>query len=116
VDFVVLLRGSDVNVLAEAFPSVDFYLPPPETITTEMQREQRGHFNIIHIETGFKADMYLTGRDELNAWALTMRRQAQLDHTNVRLRARSILSLASRDRPHIFLPVGRLDFYKLAMK
>ena len=61
VDFVVFLREADIDALTKAFPAADFYLPPRETIIAEAEREQRGHFNIIHIETGFKADMYLTG-------------------------------------------------------
>jgi hypothetical protein len=79
VDFVVFLRETDIEVLAKVFPATDFYLPPPETIVAEARREQRGHFNIIHLETGFKADMYLTGRDELNAWAFRFRRQIQFE-------------------------------------
>ena len=42
VDLVVFLRDSDIKALAEAFPSPDFYLPPPEAIAAEVQREQRG--------------------------------------------------------------------------
>jgi len=34
-----------------------------------MQRQQGGSFNIIHADTGFKADLYLTGREDLHAWA-----------------------------------------------
>src|SRR6266699_1555519 len=77
VDFVAFLREGDIRRLAEIFPSAVYYLPPPETIAAEAQREERGHFNIIHIETGFKADVYPTGRDELNAWAFRLRRSAR---------------------------------------
>jgi hypothetical protein len=85
VDFVVFLREADIEGLAKVFPATDFYLPPPETIAAEARREQRGHFNIIHIETAFKADMYLTGRDELNAWAFRLRRQVQFERETVML-------------------------------
>lgn len=50
------------------FPAPEFYLPPIEIITAEIARPARGHFNVIHADTGFKADFYLAGRDELNAW------------------------------------------------
>src|SRR6058998_1046842 len=59
VDFIVFLRDADIDLLTKAFPDTDFYLPPRETIFAEAQREQRGHFNIIHHATGFKADFYL---------------------------------------------------------
>jgi len=44
-----------------------------------MAREQRGHFSIIHHETGFKADVYLSGRDPLHAWGLARARQLEVD-------------------------------------
>jgi len=83
VDFIVFLRESDIEVLAKTFPSAQFYVPPPETIAAEAHREQRGHFNIIHLETGFKADLYPTGRDEMNAWAFKMQRQVQFEGETV---------------------------------
>lgn len=36
---------------------------------------RRGHFNIIHRETGFKADVYLCGDDELHEWVFGNRIQ-----------------------------------------
>src|SRR5205809_4977854 len=60
VDFVVYLRTDDVPRLREMFPSPEFYLPPPEAIYAELARE-RGHFNAIHADTGFKADFYPAG-------------------------------------------------------
>jgi hypothetical protein len=100
VDLVVFLRDSDIQALAEAFPSADFYLPPPETIAAEVQREQRGHFNIIHIQTGFKADFYPTGRDELNAWAFRGRRQIQMEAETVVL------------APPEYVIVRKLEYYR----
>src|SRR5947209_2412226 len=64
VDFVAFLNDADIRRLPELFPSDDFYLPPADAIAGEVARESRGHFNIIHINTSFKADVYLTGRDE----------------------------------------------------
>ena len=49
-------------------------MPPPEAITEEVQREQ-GQFNVIHHETGFKADFYPAGRDKLNAWGFQHRKE-----------------------------------------
>jgi hypothetical protein len=48
-------------------------------IELEAAREQRGHFNIIHHETGFKADVYLRGRDPLHAWGLARARQLEVE-------------------------------------
>jgi len=68
VDFIVFLRPEDIAPLRSAFPSPEFYVPPTEVITSEIARERKGHFNLIHADTGFKADFYTTGRDELQAW------------------------------------------------
>lgn len=77
VDFIAFLNNDDIKKLPELFPSPDFYLPPPENILTEVSRDHHGHFNIIHVPTSFKADVYPTGRDELNAWAFRNKRSVQ---------------------------------------
>lgn len=79
VDIILFLRREDVRRLITAFPQDEFYCPPVEVIESERTRDQRGHFNIIHHETGFKADIYLTGRDELHAWGFAHVVTADLD-------------------------------------
>ncbi|MCX6853777.1 MAG: hypothetical protein NTV80_02605 [Verrucomicrobia bacterium] len=79
VDIIVFLRREDAERLIQAFPSEDFYCPPKEVIEAERIRHQRGHFNLIHHQTGFKADIYLTGRDELHAWAFNHLVEADLE-------------------------------------
>lgn len=69
LDLVVFLRPEDIRRLTEAFPPPSFYVPPEEVIAVEIARPQKGQFNVIHADTGFKADFYTTGRDEFNAWA-----------------------------------------------
>lgn len=78
VDLVAELGPEDVTRLPEVFPPDQFYCPPPEVVRIEVLREQRGHFNIIHQESGFKADIYLCGRDELQAWGLARTRRIDL--------------------------------------
>jgi len=82
VDFVVFLNADDIRRLPDIFPEKDFYLPPMETILTETAREHHGHFNLLHRETGFKADMYPTGRDELNAWSSSRVKRSCLRRRN----------------------------------
>lgn len=74
LDVVVELRDEHVPALLAAFPEADFYVPPESVIRVEQARAQRGHFNILHLESGYKCDVYLTGRDPLHAWALPRRR------------------------------------------
>jgi hypothetical protein len=70
VDIVVFLQREDASRIERAFPLADFYCPPGDVIQLEAARAQRGHFNLIHHDTGFKADIYVGGRDELHAWGL----------------------------------------------
>jgi hypothetical protein len=69
IDIVVFLRPEDALRLTGVFPPPAYYVPPAEVIRAEMARECRGHFNIIHTGSGFKADFYTANRDELHAWA-----------------------------------------------
>ena len=69
VDVVVFLRFEDIRRLIEVFPAPSFYLPPEEIIAAEIARAHKGQFNVIHVDTGFKADIYTTGRDDFNAWS-----------------------------------------------
>lgn len=73
LDLVVEIRREDTEKISAAFPPDRFYCPPVEVITIEAARPLRGHFNIIHIETGFKADIFVAGEDKLHQWAIERR-------------------------------------------
>jgi hypothetical protein len=85
IDFVVFLRPTDIARLPEAYPSPDFHLPPENVIRAEVMREEKGHFNVIHSQSGLKADFYTTGRDELDAWAFRNARKYDFEKIVVRL-------------------------------
>jgi hypothetical protein len=70
IDLVIELKIEDVEKITESFSPKEFYCPPEENIKLEIKRTSRGHFNIIHYETGFKADCYLMGQDELHHWGM----------------------------------------------
>ena len=70
LDVVVSLDEAGRTALLREFSEAEFYVPPESVIRTEQARAQRGHFNLIHLESGFKADIYLAGSDPLHAWAL----------------------------------------------
>ncbi len=74
IDIVLRLAVSDIATLEHAFPLEDFYRPSTMTLRLEARRTNRGHFSLIHHETGFKADIYLEGRDPLHLWAIDKRR------------------------------------------
>jgi hypothetical protein len=83
VDIIVFLRREDARRLLEAFPAKEFYCPPFDVIEAERSRDQRGHFNLIHHETGFKADIYLNGRDELHSWGIAHVIEADIEGEKV---------------------------------
>jgi hypothetical protein len=74
LDVVISLNDLTRAALLGAFPATEFYVPPEFVIRAEQARRQRGHFNLIHHASGFKADIYLAGDDPLHTWALPLRR------------------------------------------
>ncbi len=83
VDIVLVLPPTAIKELVEAFDPAQFYRPPIEIIMQEVGRRVRGHFNLIHHDTGFKADIYLAGSDSLHAWAFTKRRAIRIGEDTV---------------------------------
>jgi hypothetical protein len=79
IDLVVEMGIQDARKFREAFPLDEFYCPPVEIIQVETARSLRGHFNLIHHQTGFKADIYMTGKDELHSWAMRNRRSYMIE-------------------------------------
>ena len=79
VDLVIALNPTSISRLITALPESEFYVPPVETLREEMNRESRGHFNLIHHATGLRADCYLMGHDPLHLWAWPRRRSLDLE-------------------------------------
>lgn len=82
VDIVLHIGRANVRAFVQAFPAEQFYCPPPEVIGVEVARDRRGHFNLIHHDTGFKADCYPVGADPLHRWALANRRRIEAESEN----------------------------------
>ena len=101
LDVVISLDDKARSVLLEVFPATEFYVPPESVIQSEQARRQRGHFNLIHLESGYKADVYLSGADPLHAWALPLRR---------RLRWNNQLGLSVA--PPEYVVLRKLEFYR----
>lgn len=74
IDLVVVLTARDVDRFVAAFPLDEFYCPPNDVLAIEVRRGVRGHCNVIHHATGFKADIYIAF-DELHRWAMEQRRE-----------------------------------------
>lgn len=70
VDVVVALRSDDVPRLVAAFPPGQYYVPPSEVIVAEAARPRDGHFNIVHLESSLRADIYPAGDDPLVEWGM----------------------------------------------
>ncbi len=79
LDLILDLKKGDVPGFSQAFPPEEFYCPPEEVIILEVMRPVRGHFNLIHHETGFRADVYLAGKDPLHHWGLAKRKSVQVE-------------------------------------
>ncbi len=83
VDIIVSLAETDLPRFEAAFPDAEFYRPPREVLLVELSRTRRGHFNLIDQQTGFKADIYLAGKDPLQEWGLARCRKEDLDGESV---------------------------------
>lgn len=78
IDLVAALREEDAARFAAQFPSTEFYCPPVEAIVEEARREAFGHFNLLHLESDARADVYLAGADPLARRGLEARRTVEL--------------------------------------
>ena len=100
VDLVVEIDRNSSELIPSLFPLEEFYCPPLEVINVEAARHQRGHFNLIHHESGFKADIYLCGEDKLQHWALDNARTVQIGIEPLRL------------APPEYVIIKKLQYYK----
>lgn len=99
VDIVVALTMADVERFVAAFPIEQFYCPPDDVLAIEIRRGQRGHANLIHHETGFKADIYIAF-DELHRWGLARRSRIDLDGLTIHV------------APVEYVIVRKLEYFK----
>jgi len=85
IDLVIELKRKDVPSLKAAFTEEEFYTPPVEVITVEILRSARGHFNVIHYPSGFKADFYPAGQDAFMRWGLQHATEYEVNGTPMRV-------------------------------
>jgi hypothetical protein len=100
VDLVVVIEPAQANGVVAAFPLEQFYCPPTDVIRTESARPERGHFNLIHHDTAFKADVYVAKRDSFSNWALQHRREITVDEIAVWI------------APPEYVIIGKLEFFR----
>lgn len=65
VDLVVTTSPDDAVRIAAAWSADAFYVPPVEVLQEECARSQHGHFNIVHRDSGLRADCYVAGSGPL---------------------------------------------------
>lgn len=53
------------------------FIEPLEGTGFPYSRSPAGHFNVIHRDSGLRADVYLAGDDPLHAWAFQRRRRME---------------------------------------
>lgn len=85
IDLVLKLDARDATRIQAAWPASRFYVPPLEVIREESRRKRYGHFNILHHDTGLRADVYVAGDDELSAWAMERPHTERVEEDVIRL-------------------------------
>jgi hypothetical protein len=83
VDLVLEVGTKSVENVLAAFPPDAFYCPPREIVMIEAERPLRGHFNLVHHDTGLRADVYTLGEDPLHDWAIANRNSFELQGERV---------------------------------
>jgi len=100
IDLVVLIQPNQIPLLPQLFPESDFYLPPSDVIAIESRREAHGHFNIIHLHTGLKADIYLSRNHPTLPWAIANARRVQSQSCDATI------------APPEYVIIHKLEFYR----
>ncbi|MBI3073691.1 MAG: hypothetical protein HYY84_16390 [Deltaproteobacteria bacterium] len=83
VDIVIDLAAEKIVAFLGVFDTTAYYCPPEDVLRVEIARTSRGHFNIIHLTSGFKADFYPAGGDPLQRWALANRREVRAKNASL---------------------------------
>ena len=100
VDLVLALGVESASELTELFPAKEFYTPPVDVIRNEILNGAKGHFNLITLATGFKADIYPAGIDNLHIWALAKKRRFQFADNSIWI------------APPEYVILRKLEYYK----
>jgi hypothetical protein len=100
IDIIILLDSAAIIALERIFPEDEFYCPPRGVVEIERARDRRGHFNIIHFESGYKADIYLSADDPLHGWALRNRRSVDIGEAQLWL------------APPEYVIIHKLEFFR----
>ncbi|HKP04106.1 MAG TPA: hypothetical protein VJU77_12205 [Chthoniobacterales bacterium] len=100
IDIIILLDSGSVVALEQVFPDAEFYRPPRNVVEVERARDQGGHINLIHFDSGFKADVYVGIGDPLHGWAIRNRRLIDVDGIQLWL------------APPEYVIVHKLEFYR----
>jgi len=83
VDCILHIHPGQEHQISAAFPEDDFYVPPLTVIGHEIRRGALGSFNIIHHNSGFKADCYPCGTDALMLWGLSKTEMTTIANVSV---------------------------------
>ena len=100
IDIPIWLTRQDSERFPDLFPAPAYYCPPADVLALETSRDCRGHFNVIHVASGLKADFYPSSRDPLFGWAWQNRR--------VREVATGSISVA----PPEYVILKKLEYYR----
>ena len=79
VDIVIEMHLREASSVAQLFPAEEFYVPPPEILEGVFRGTEPGHFNVIHMTTGFKADFYVSRGEALHRWGLDRREKVMVE-------------------------------------
>lgn len=84
IDLVLSVGPGDAERFLALWPADEFYAPR-DVFEVESARQEHGHFDLVHVESGLAADCYVAGGDALHAWAFEYVRTFDVDGLPVRV-------------------------------
>jgi len=100
IDIVITMPVTLIENFKFLFPANEFYFPPIKVIKNEILRNSRGHCNIIHHQSGFKADIYFSGNNDFQHWALSHVRSIDFEGDKIPI------------APIEYVIIKKLEFYR----
>jgi len=79
IDIIIDIQEKDIDRFYTLFPSSEYYCPPPDILRIELSRRAFSHFNLVHHESGLKADCYTARSDSLHLHAMKKRKRIKIN-------------------------------------
>jgi hypothetical protein len=82
IDLILHVNANELEQIPKIFPANTYYVPPVEVLRTELSRTYGARFNLIHHDSGTKADFYFATGDFLHQWGISKKRRVDIGNNH----------------------------------